>query len=108
MRPRSAGSTWPPPAAPEDETEEERLLRLEREAEAKRVSDAIDRDIDAEREALKRRGPSMKVLLLGEQKFCVIYGKGSSQVLWTFFRAIGIRQGRHEHNLLLRYSIKLT
>lgn len=49
-------------APPPFETIEEREKRLEREREAKRVSDVIDEEIDKERRAEK----PMKILLLGE------------------------------------------
>ena len=54
----------PPPG----ETDEQRMVRLEREAEEKRVSDAIDKELHVERETQKRKrgGQSdVKLLLLG-------------------------------------------
>jgi hypothetical protein len=55
--------------APPGETEEARLYRLQKEAEAKARSNKIDEFLRVEREALKRkRGASadVKLLLLGE------------------------------------------
>lgn len=46
----------------ESETPEERVKRLEREAEAMRVSNAIDDELDKERKAPK----PVKILLLGK------------------------------------------
>ncbi|KAE9387970.1 G-alpha-domain-containing protein [Gymnopus androsaceus JB14] len=57
--------TWPPPLELSDETLEERELRLEKEREAKRVSDAIDLALNTEREALKKNAHGAKILLLG-------------------------------------------
>lgn len=51
-------------APPPDETEEQRQVRLMEEAEAQRVSDAIDYDIQQEK-AANFRGDIIKVLLLG-------------------------------------------
>ena len=58
-------NVWPPPP-PENEGEMEKAARLEEEREAKRVSDAIDRNLEAERQALRKRQKSeIKLLLLG-------------------------------------------
>ncbi|TFK20389.1 G-alpha-domain-containing protein [Coprinopsis marcescibilis] len=54
-------------APPLNETAAERQERLEKETEAKQVSDGIDRDIEAEREATKARKP-IKILLLGQSE----------------------------------------
>ncbi|KAJ3774645.1 guanine nucleotide binding protein, alpha subunit [Lentinula raphanica] len=58
-------AAWPPPISP-DETDEERDARLEQEREAKRVSDAIDLALNAEREAKKKNVHGAKILLLGQ------------------------------------------
>jgi len=52
---------------PSDETPEQRIERLEREAEAKRVSLAIDANIKAERQA-RRRKRIVRLLLLGQSE----------------------------------------
>ncbi|KIL67713.1 hypothetical protein M378DRAFT_159565 [Amanita muscaria Koide BX008] len=52
----------PPPS----ETEEERTLRLDAEAEAKRISEQIDEELKQERERLKRNKDDIKLLLLGQ------------------------------------------
>ncbi|KAH9852465.1 G-alpha-domain-containing protein [Lenzites betulinus] len=55
---------WPP-WPPRDESELEKALRLEEEREAKRISDAIDRELESERQALGPRRADLKLLLLG-------------------------------------------
>ena len=64
---------------PPDETPAERDLRLEREAEAKRISLAIDASIKAERQA-RRKKRIVRLLLLGQSEsgsrfffFCCFY-----------------------------------
>ena len=54
-------------APPEDETAEARDARLRAEAEARRVSDAIDEQLGRERAALRKR-KLMKMLLLGQSE----------------------------------------
>ena len=53
---------------PSTETEEERMLRMALETEARRISDLIDEDLRVERERIKRRRASgeVKLLLLGQ------------------------------------------
>ncbi|KAH9481235.1 Guanine nucleotide-binding protein alpha-4 subunit [Psilocybe cubensis] len=51
---------------PSTETDSERALRLEAEAEAKRVSEQIDEDLREERERLKKKKSDVKLLLLGQ------------------------------------------
>lgn len=51
---------------PAGETPEEALARQRREAEAKRVSDAIDDELREERAAMKKRKRPVKILLLGQ------------------------------------------
>lgn len=59
---------WPPPP-PESETEQERSARVAAENEARRVSDAIDEVLLAEREQRRLARPIAKVLLLGKSSF---------------------------------------
>ncbi|KAF7798126.1 hypothetical protein EIP86_009341 [Pleurotus ostreatoroseus] len=54
-------------APPPDETDEERALRLQREAEARRISDEIDEQIKKEYAALKKQNV-LKMLLLGQSE----------------------------------------
>ncbi|KAH8831637.1 guanine nucleotide binding protein, alpha subunit [Flagelloscypha sp. PMI_526] len=49
-----------------NETEAERHIRLQREAEARRISERIDEDLRQERERLKRAKGDVKLLLLGQ------------------------------------------
>jgi guanine nucleotide-binding protein alpha-1 subunit len=61
-------------APPLNETPAERDMRIRAEMEAKRVSDAIDDEINKERMAAKKIPPPVKILLLGEsQPHVVIY-----------------------------------
>lgn len=53
---------WPPPLP--QESAAEKTLRLQKEAEAKRISDSIDAALNAEREQ-KKRAVYVKILLLG-------------------------------------------
>lgn len=52
-------------APPPNETPAERERRLQAEAEAKRISDAIDEEIQAQAKAEKKAPKPIKVLLLG-------------------------------------------
>ncbi|ESK93967.1 guanine nucleotide-binding protein alpha-4 subunit [Moniliophthora roreri MCA 2997] len=52
----------PPPT----ETEAQRRVRLQEEAEAKRISEQIDEDLRQERELMKRKRGDVKLLLLGQ------------------------------------------
>jgi guanine nucleotide-binding protein alpha-1 subunit len=53
---------------PVDESPAERASREEAEAEAKKISDAIDAEIDKEKAAMKKRKKPVKVLLLGQSE----------------------------------------
>lgn len=55
---------WPPNMIREDETEQEKKIRLGDEAEAKRVSDLIDHQLESER-LQKNKNLGGKILLLG-------------------------------------------
>lgn len=58
-------------APPANETPDQRAVRLREEAEAKRVSDAIDEELrDARAREKKRKANEVRVLLLGESTFC--------------------------------------
>ncbi|KAF8621238.1 hypothetical protein AX15_007950 [Amanita polypyramis BW_CC] len=75
---RKAPSTTWPPHPPTDESEEDTRVRMEQEAEAKRVSESIDRALMAEQEQLKKQSPGAKILLLGQAE------SGKSTVLKNF------------------------
>lgn len=68
---------WPP-YPPPGETELEKALRLEEEREARRVSDAIDRAIETERQAVRRRQKEeTRLLLLGAYTtYTLVYDGG--------------------------------
>lgn len=51
---------------PADETPEQQLAREQREADARRVSEAIDEQIGKEKRALAKKKKPVKVLLLGQ------------------------------------------
>lgn len=55
-------------APPANETPEARAVRLRQEAEAQRVSDAIDESLKAERAAMRRQKTAIKMLLLGQSE----------------------------------------
>ena len=57
-------------APPPNETDEQRQIRLAAEAEAKRVSDAIDEELQRQAKAEKRGPKLVKILLLGEPPLC--------------------------------------
>jgi len=52
---------------PVDETEQDRVIRQAQEAEARRVSQAIDDSIKAEKQAQKKKGV-VRLLLLGQSE----------------------------------------
>ena len=64
LKSNSRKTVWPPHPPP-NESEEASRTRMEEEAEAKRVSESIDRALLAEREQFKKRHTGAKILLLG-------------------------------------------
>jgi hypothetical protein len=61
---KSSRTQWPPVSIRDDETDAETRLRLNDEAEAKRISDEIDRQLDHERQQ-RSKVVGAKILLLG-------------------------------------------
>jgi guanine nucleotide-binding protein alpha-1 subunit len=55
-------------APPPNESTEEKRLRLQKEEQARLVSEAIDADISRERNRLKKEKPPVRVLLLGQSE----------------------------------------
>ncbi|KAI9000626.1 G-protein alpha subunit [Trametes punicea] len=51
---------------PANETEHERIARLQREADAKRISDRIDEELKADRERMRKSKQDIRLLLLGQ------------------------------------------
>ncbi|KAH9856561.1 G-protein alpha subunit [Lenzites betulinus] len=51
---------------PASETDHERVTRLQREADAKRISDSIDEEIKADRERMRKSRQDIRLLLLGQ------------------------------------------
>ncbi|RDX57473.1 G-protein alpha subunit [Lentinus brumalis] len=51
---------------PASETEHERVTRLHREVDAKRISDSIDEEIKADRERMRKSKQDIRLLLLGQ------------------------------------------
>lgn len=61
-------------APPANESPDQRALRLREEAEAKRVSDAIDEELkDARLREKKRKANEVRVLLLGESLLSLLH-----------------------------------
>ena len=92
LKSTSRKSVWPPHPPP-NESEEATRMRMEEEAEAKRVSESIDRALLAERELLKKRHSGAKILLLGmssSPSFTSLYSFFNFFLL--FFRSGGIRK----------------
>lgn len=84
---------WPPPLDYTEETDGEREIRLEKEREAKRVSDAIDLALNTEKEAMKKNSHGAKILLLGtllhSLSLCNIYprtGQAESGYVHTLYQ----------------------
>lgn len=68
---RSIGTDYGDPISailrpPVGESERDRQLRLQREAEAKRISDAIDEELRAEEKRYRKRKEDVRLLLLGQ------------------------------------------
>ncbi len=61
-------------APPPDETPDERAVRVQREEEARRISDAIDESIKQER-LLQKRKKVVKLLLLGQSESGMLPGR---------------------------------
>ncbi|KAF8906740.1 guanine nucleotide binding protein, alpha subunit [Gymnopilus junonius] len=85
---------------PPDESQEERDIRLEREAEARRISQAIDASIKAER-AARRKKRIVRLLLLGQSE------SGKSTTLRQFQRLYTPTAFREER-VLWRAVIQLN
>ncbi|OJA09485.1 hypothetical protein AZE42_05856 [Rhizopogon vesiculosus] len=85
---------------PVDETEEDRVIRQAQEAEARRVSQAIDDSIRAEKQAQKKKG-IVRLLLLGQSE------SGKSTTL-RHFQRLYTPTAFHEERILWRSVIQLN
>jgi hypothetical protein len=70
---------------PLEETPAQRDVRIRAEQNAKRVSDAIDEQLRAERADLKRKRADVKILLLGQSES----GKSTTLKRMSFFPRLG-------------------
>ncbi|KAI0360554.1 G-alpha-domain-containing protein [Trametes cingulata] len=71
-------------APPPNETEEQREARVAAEAEAKRISDAIDEELQRQAKAEKRGPKPVKILLLGAVELIWTEREGKSTTLKNF------------------------
>lgn len=55
-------------APPKNETPADRWAREQREAQARLISEQIDAQIKAEKQAVKKKGKPIKILLLGQSE----------------------------------------
>lgn len=85
---------------PMNETEEDRVIRQAQEAEARRVSQAIDDSIRAEKQAQKKKG-IVRLLLLGQSE------SGKSTTL-RHFQKLYTPTAFHEERILWRSVIQLN
>ncbi|KIK37667.1 hypothetical protein CY34DRAFT_775261 [Suillus luteus UH-Slu-Lm8-n1] len=85
---------------PIDETEQDRVIRQAQEAEARRVSQAIDDSIRAEKQAQKKKG-IVRLLLLGQSE------SGKSTTL-RHFQKLYTPTAFHEERILWRSVIQLN
>ncbi|KAG1741523.1 G-alpha-domain-containing protein [Suillus paluster] len=85
---------------PINETEEDRVIRQAQEAEARRVSQAIDDSIRAEKQAQKKKG-IVRLLLLGQSE------SGKSTTL-RHFQKLYTPTAFHEERILWRSVIQLN
>ncbi|KAG2058188.1 G-alpha-domain-containing protein [Suillus hirtellus] len=85
---------------PVNETEEDRVIRQAQEAEARRVSQAIDDSIRAEKQAQKKKG-IVRLLLLGQSE------SGKSTTL-RHFQKLYTPTAFHEERILWRSVIQLN
>nr|GAT48707.1 guanine nucleotide-binding protein alpha-4 subunit [Mycena chlorophos] len=84
------------------ETPEERRVRLEAEAEAKRVSDRIDEELRLERERLRRSKGDVKLLLLGQAES----GKSTLQKQFQLmYRPSSLEQERASWRTVIYFNV---
>ncbi|KAF8626128.1 hypothetical protein AX17_006623 [Amanita inopinata Kibby_2008] len=87
---------------PSTETQQERILRLQAEAEAKRVSEQIDEDLKQERERLRRNKDDIKLLLLGQAES----GKSTLQKQFQLmYRPSSLEQERISWKTVIYFNV---
>ncbi|KAE9402907.1 guanine nucleotide-binding protein alpha-1 subunit [Gymnopus androsaceus JB14] len=87
---------------PESETELQRQIRLEQEAEAKRISEQIDEELRLEREDLKRKRGNVKLLLLGQAES----GKSTLQKQFQLmYRPHSLEQERASWRTVIYFNV---
>ncbi|KAH9838519.1 G-protein alpha subunit [Rhodofomes roseus] len=88
----------PPPA----ESSEDRSVRLQREANAKKISDSIDEAIRQDRERLKKRKEDVKLLLLGQAES----GKSTLQKQFQLiYNPTSLHEERLSWRVVIQYNI---
>ncbi|KZT02620.1 G-protein alpha subunit [Laetiporus sulphureus 93-53] len=88
----------PPPT----ETDRDRLLRLQREEEAKRISDSIDEEIRLDRERYKKSKEDVKLLLLGQAES----GKSTLQKQFQLiYNPTSLEEERLSWRVVIYYNI---
>lgn len=87
---------------PSSETDAERQDRLEREAEAKRISEQIDEELRLERERLRRYKSDVKLLLLGQAES----GKSTLQKQFQLmYRPNSLDQERNSWRTVIYFNV---
>ena len=92
-------------APPPNESEEQRQTRLAAEAEAKRISDAIDEELQRQAKAEKRAPRTVKILLLGESSH--LSGANSMLNSYSAYRServwyVAVRSWKYSDRVILR------
>ncbi|KAI0956111.1 hypothetical protein AcV7_006604 [Taiwanofungus camphoratus] len=87
---------------PATETDRDRLSRLQREAEAKRISDSIDEEIRLDRERYKKNKQDVKLLLLGQAES----GKSTLQKQFQLmYNPTSLEEERLSWRVVIYYNI---
>ncbi|EED85956.1 candidate G-protein alpha subunit [Postia placenta Mad-698-R] len=87
---------------PTSETERDRVLRLQREADAKRISDSIDEELKLDRERYKKSKQDVKLLLLGQAES----GKSTLQKQFQLiYNPTSLEEERLSWRVVIYYNI---
>ncbi|PPR05527.1 hypothetical protein CVT24_003270 [Panaeolus cyanescens] len=95
-------------AAPPGETSLQRTQRLKQEAEAQRISDMIDEQLKAEKQALKKEKYTVRVLLLGQSESGALCFKFRKSTTLKNFRMRYARAAWDEERASWRAVIQLN